>query len=145
MDIGQGMFSIKLCELCRNYATLQNRIDICREADLPKLKEAISKIKDECAENDAVLKSSAKNGKNPASAAISKVYLEFSEKISDISESISGKSLFDKTSPKTDDAEGSILFAEYAIDFASQAMRQATLAAVNAIYKEKELEKEGEK
>ncbi|HIV85248.1 MAG TPA: hypothetical protein H9900_00375 [Candidatus Monoglobus merdigallinarum] len=135
----EGILAAKLCELSSSCAQLKDRTDVCRNEDADGLKASIRQISEECAESEAALKNGALNGKNPGAAALSELYLEFSERLAETVKNISGKALFDELSPSEDDAERAMLFAEYAIDFAVYAARQATLAAMTAVYKEKRL------
>lgn len=133
METYHGMFDIKLQELSRNYSQMQKHISLCQNGDQNKLLDEIQKIKDEIKENDRLLQSRIDNSRCQTVSKLAAAQLEYSKRTKDLLN-------IDSLSSE----EFAALFAEFAIDFASQATRHALLVALYAINKFNEEEKRKE-
>lgn len=142
MNGNHELFGRKLDELQQEYAQLQNQIACCSRADLPRLTEAIAALQEDCAAHRLSLQNSIDNGKNPAVKALSAVHLDYDRRLSEVTQQLFQQSVFDGTSQEQDGIEASMLFAEYAIDFATLSMKQAVLSALSARRRELKFEEE---
>ncbi|MGD9569929.1 MAG: hypothetical protein AB7V48_16730 [Sedimentibacter sp.] len=122
MELNSGMFAIKFNELNQHYGHLQSRIQLCQNGDHNKIRQEITKIKDESAENDLLLQNRIKYSRSQAVSELAAAQMDYSKKIKEILEK---EPLYSQ--------ESAALYAEYAIDFATQAMRHALLASFCAI------------
>lgn len=122
MENNKDMFDKKLKELSQQYVKLQNHIEQCQDANQDKIREEIIKIKSECAKYDFHLKDSIDFSRSSTVYKLADAQLDYNKNIEDI--------LSKDTLPHE---ESAALYAEYAIDFATQSIRYALLAALNAI------------
>ena len=122
MDLNSGMFAIKLYELNHQYGQLQSRIQICQNGEHNKIRQEIIKIKDESAENDLLLQNRIKYSRSQTVSELAAAQMDYSKRIKEILEKEPHYS-----------QESAALYAEYAIDFATQAMCHALLASFCAI------------
>ena len=134
MEMRQGVFAVKLCELEEEYGRLQSRIQICQEKDSAQLRQTMAQILDEYKERDLLLKQRVKGCCMRSVANLAQVQLDYQKRTEDLLRTelraeMSGKN----HTIEEDRAEASTLFAEYAIDFATQAMRYALYASMRAL------------
>ena len=134
MELQQGIFAVKLCELEEEYGRLQSRLQICQGKNLNQIHEAYGNLCDECREQDLLLEQRIQGCRMKSVAELAQAQLEYRRQIEhllhgNLEEEMSGKN----PTILEDCAEASSLFAEYAIDFASQAMRYALSAAMKAL------------
>lgn len=131
MDMRNGLFAIKLYELEKSYAHLQSRIEICQTANHAKIQSEIGKLKDECFENDLLLQKAARVSRTPMASRLAEAQLAYSRE---------AQRILDEALNQTPDSEeqmdASALYAEYAIDQATQAMNHALLAVLTALEKQ---------
>lgn len=132
MKIDEGMFAIKLYELGQQYGQLQSRLLVCQNGGHEKIKRELLQVTDECVESDLLLESRVNSSRSPAVAELAKAQREYIQKTEAILEKIPGyiNGEGDKSDGKV---EAAALYAEYAIDFATQSMRHGLLAALKAI------------
>ena len=80
------------------------------------------------------LKQIVKNSRSPAVSSLAKVQLEYSQKTERLLKNqITADLHSDANTPGEDREEASALYAEYAIDFASMAVKYALLASLSAL------------
>ena len=128
MNIEGGMFACKLYELERQYALLKSRIQVCREQNHDKLIHGIDELRDECRANDIMLRSNVEVSKSPFIAELAKAQLDYNQETStDITR------LMAQCSTMQEMAETLTIYAEFAIDFATQSMNHALLASMYAV------------
>ena len=130
----QGVFAVKLCQLEEEYGRLQSRIRVCQEKDSAQVRQALEQLLDECREQDLLLEQRVKGSRMPAAAKLAQAQLDFwrqAENLArtDMEPEMRGRS----ATPAEDQAEASALFAEFAIDFATQTMRYALCACLRAL------------
>ena len=128
MNIKSGMFACKLYELEKQYALLKSRIQLCREQDHEKLIHGIDVLQDACKTNDLVLRSNVEGSKSPFVAELAKAQFSYSQ---EASEDITRLMTQCKTMEEM--AEALTIYAESAIDFATQSMNHALLASMYAV------------
>lgn len=136
MELQTGIFAVKICELEKQYGKMQNRIRLCQNGDKNKIEKEIQKVKEEKEENSDLLKQRIRNSRLPAVADLDEAQLKYEESIQKIfgermQESMPGDNDFHEKR-----AESKILYAEYSIDFAIQAMNDALYAALDAVHEE---------
>ena len=112
MELRDGMFAVKLCELEHQYGMLRSRLELCQGADHEKIRHLLADVLDDYRENALLLEQSAEGCRSPAVAELAGVQRDY---------------------PQEEWAEAAALFAEYAIDFAAQGVRSALLAALAAM------------
>lgn len=143
--MSRGILSIKLYELEKSYGLMQSRLRLCQETDPEKLIHELQELKDEYEEKNYLLEQNAENSRSPAVAALSKEQVNFFKNAENI---VKNKLPEYLRSEAPDDGEASAeaysLYAEYAIDFAVQAMRYALISAIEAIEAQTKFDKERE-
>lgn len=145
MNVGEGMFAIKLYELERQYGRMQSRLQLCRGEDREKIRRELHAIRDEFMENELLLKKSVENSRSPAVAALSRAQGEYYRTVRELLERELPMQLHSEiTQPSEGAAEAAALYAEYAIDFAVQSMRYALMAALTAMDLEMKIEEGGQ-
>ncbi len=134
MKLNQEIFAIKLYEMEQQYGRLQSRLRICGGEDREKLRAELKKAKDEYAEQLLILKNSVEGSRSPAVEKLAQAQLEYSRKTEKLLKGQLTKFLHCEESSKAEDkAEAATLYAEYAIDFATQSMQYALIAALTAM------------
>jgi len=121
-----GIFTIKLCELERQFGLLQSRIQLCQHMDRDQLCRQLEQVRTEYEENALLLQKSIEACHSKPAASLAKAQLECAQACD---QALCRKSL--GTFPER--AETAALYAEYDMDFAVQAMRHALMAAITAM------------
>lgn len=134
MNIGEGIFAYKLYELEEQYGKLQCRIRACEQEDRKTIKTELRKLRKEYEESSQLLREKIRACRSPAVSRLSRAQLEYRERTEELmKEQIANDVHSDGSSPEEDKAEAGMLFAEYAMDFATLSMQQALIAAMSAI------------
>ena len=133
MELRNGMFAVKLEELDRQYGRLQSRLEQCRSADHQRVREILRDVLDECRENDWLLRRSAEGCRSPAVAELAGVQRDYTRRTEEILREEMPRLMAGDDSPGEERAEAAALYAEYAMDFAAQSMREALAAALTAL------------
>ena len=140
MKIGQEVFAVKLYELEQQYGKLQSHLHVCSTEEREQIAEERKKAEMEYRESDLLLQDRVKASRLEAVAELAKAQVEYRNKV----ESLLKKQLRGDTEEE-DRAETAALYAEYAIDFATQSMQYALIAALSAMERQMKLEeKKGE-
>lgn len=135
MKLKEEIFAIKLYELEEQFGKMQSRLHICQKQDHSKIKQQLQDALDEYQENEHLLKKSVESSRSSVVASLADAQQEYLQRANEILE----KQL--AAQPALEDkAEATALYAEYAIDFAIQAMRNALIAAMKAIDVQIEIE-----
>lgn len=146
MNLGHGIFAVKLYELERAYGQMRSRLQICQGQDHGKVRQELQVILDEYQENELLLQKNVEASRSPAIAALSEAQLTYCRTTEELMRRKMSSYLHSERSSHTEDrAEAVTLYAEYAIDFATQAMRHALLAALSAIDVQMDCEERKEK
>lgn len=140
----QSFLTVKLCQLEQQQGKLQAGIRITQKENLEKIKRKIDEIEEECKEEDILLEQSSGNVRSKAVSALIDAQLEYDKKIKEITEQILPESIHKKGEYREEKAEAALLYAEFSIDFAMRASKNALYAALNAIALEKDGEKDNE-
>lgn len=144
MNIGEGIFAYKLYELEEQYGKLQCRIRACEQGDKKKIRSELQKVRDEYEENNQLLQEKVRACRSPAVSKLSQAQIEYRERTEELMEEQLANDVHSGgSSPEEDKAEAELLFAEYAMDFATLSMQQALIAAMSAL--EIQSDRDGEK
>ena len=134
MGLKQGIFTVKLCELEQEYGRLQSRIHLYQGKNAERIQEELERLQDEYQERRLLLEERIRAGRSPSAAALDRAQLEFGARMEQIlREELPDEMRGRNQSGAEDQAEAMSLYAEYAIDFATQSMRYALAAALSAI------------
>ena len=134
MKIYQDILRAKLRELEQEYEHLRNRLEICEREDPGQIHRELESAKKEYDALQLRLKNTVETSRSPAVSRLAKVQLTYStetEKL--LKEQVAGDLHSDGNTPGEDKEEASALYAEYAIDLASMAVKYALLASLSAI------------
>lgn len=130
MEETSRMFSAKLREMEREYGTMQRelrRLEAGREDGPQELERIWQAYQTQLAH----LEQTARSCRTPAMAQLAHLQREYEQKM----EQMLRRSLTQSGAERQ--AESAALYAEYAMDFAIQAMRYALMAALRAVQLEK--------
>ena len=134
MKINEGMFAIKLYELEQQYGRMQSRLRLCQQEDRPKIRQELQKAMDEYKENELLLQKNVEGSRSPAVGALADAQLKYSQAVRKILEQELLDYLHSETGTVSDEKNEAVaLYAEYAIDFATQSARYALIAALKAM------------
>ena len=134
MGLKQGIFAHKLCELEREYGRLQSRIHLLQAKEPTQVQEELERLLDEYRERKYLLDERVQASRSPVVAALAQAQLEFAAHAEQIlTDDLPNEMRGRNQSDAEDRAEAMSLYAEYAIDFATQAMRYALIASLSAI------------
>ena len=134
MELRDGMFAVKLCELEHQYGLLRSRLELCQGADHEKIRHLLADVLDDYRENALLLGRSVEGCRSPAVAELAGVQRDYSKRMEELLRDRLPRLMHGEEDPQEERAEAAALFAEYAIDFAAQAVRSALLAALAACY-----------
>ena len=133
MELRDGMFAVKLCELEHQYGLLRSRLELCQGADHEKIRHLLADVLDDYRENALLLEQSAEGCRSPAVAELAGVQRDYSKRMEELLRDRLPRLMHGEEDPQEERAEAAALFAEYAIDFAAQGVRSALLAALAAM------------
>ena len=134
MKTNQDIFTAKLHELEQQYECLRKRLEICTAQSHRQIHLELESAKQEYNSLELRLKQIVKNSRSPAVSSLAKVQLEYSQKTERLlKDQITADLHSDANTPGEDREEASALYAEYAIDFASMAVKYALLASLSAL------------
>lgn len=134
MGLKHGIFAVKLCELEREYGRLQSRIHLLQAKEPTQVQEELERLLDEYRERKYLLDERVQASRSPVVAALAQAQLEFAAHAEQIlTDDLPNEMRGRNQSDAEDQAEAMSLYAEYAIDFATQAMRYALIASLSAI------------
>ena len=141
MNAGKELFSTKLRELEQEHERIRSRLRLCQQEDRRQVRQELDCLTREIDETDAQLQKAADTSHSPAVAALSAAQLEYEDRVGRILREKLPRYLHcSATDAASDRAEAAALYAEYAMDFAAQAMRRALQSALAAV--ELQLEQE---
>ena len=125
------ILSIKMYELDKKISRLQSRIQMSESADHDRIRAEKAELQRECAESETELRNRLRHSRNSSVAVLAESYGEI-EKSSKTAvarmENADGKEP-EESFP----ADEKIMFAEYALDFAMQAVNHALLVSMEAL------------
>ena len=134
MDIDESVFAVKLYEMEEQYGKLQCRLRICEQGGRERIHSELEKAEGEYRENTMLLEEKAKSCRSPAVTKLTQAQLDYRQKIGDVMKKQVIKDLHsDDSTPEQDEREADMLYAEFAMDFATLAMQQALISALAAL------------
>lgn len=134
MKIYQDILGVKLHELEQQYEHLRNRLEICEREDPGQIHRELESAKKEYDAMRLRLKNVVENSRSPAVSRLAKVQLAYGRETENLlKEQVTADLHSDANTPVEDREEASALYAEYAIDFASMAVKYALLASLSAM------------
>lgn len=136
----QSFLTVKLHELETQHGKLQTRIRLCQKESIADIKEEIKKMQEECEEQDLLLKQSVETSRSKAVAALSDAQFAYDERVKEITEKVLPGSIHGSDSLYEEIAEEKMLYAEYSIDFAIRAVKNALRTSLGAIEAQLEYE-----
>lgn len=136
----QSFFSVKLYELEKQHEEMLNQIRLCQSENIDKIDEEVKKIKRECTQQNSLLQEYAKNTHSKIVSELADAQISYNQNIKEISKKIRPEIIHHKGCLKEEIAEEKMLYAEFSIDFAVQAIRNAYMFALSAIKEQKEYE-----
>ena len=142
MKTQNGIFAYKLCELEEEYGRLQSRIYLFQSKDEAQVQKELDQLRDEGREHQLLLDERIRASRSPAVAALAQAQLEFGRRAEQVlHEELPDEMRGRNQTSAEDQSEAMSLFAEYAIDFATQSMRYALIAALSAIALQRKAER----
>lgn len=134
MEHEHGTFAVKLCELEREYDQLKIRIRQLQRESPERLRQERERIQSEYHEHDVLLDKTVRYCRSPEMAKMAELQLNFGRQAEEFlrnSLDSEEKQFADRWDQSR--AETTALYAEFAIDFATQAMRYALISAIRAM------------
>ena len=125
------ILSIKMYELDKKISRLQSRIQMSESADHDRIRAEKAELQRECAESETELRTRLRHSRNSSVAVLAESYGEIEKSIKTAvarMENADGKE-----SEESFPADEKIMFAEYALDFAMQAVNHALLVSMEAL------------
>lgn len=145
MKLNQEIFAIKLYEMEQQYGKLQSRLHICGGEDQRKIRQELKKAMDEYKEMAVLLQKNVEGSRSQAVTELAQAQLDFTNKMRQLLQGQLARYLHsEQSSPVEDEAEAMTLYAEYAIDIATQSMQYALITALAAMDLQMSTEKKGE-
>lgn len=125
------ILSVKLCELENQLSRLSSRIYLSETAGNERLQQEIQTLSKEYVENEMTLRKKLEMSKAELTATLADAYAAIQLIIEKTKSKLQTRAYCQNNA--VDVAEGKILLAEYALDFAAQAANQALLLSLEAI------------
>ena len=143
MNIDESVFAVKLYEMEEQYGRLQCRIRICEEGGREKIHSELEKAREEYKENTLLLEEKARTCRSGAVTRLVQAQLDYRHKMGDGMKKQLIKDIHSQgSSAREDEKEADMLYAEFAMDFATLAMQQALISALTALDSQKSPESE---
>ncbi|HJD24821.1 MAG TPA: hypothetical protein IAA12_00025 [Candidatus Blautia intestinipullorum] len=133
MNINESIFACKLYEMEEQYGKLQCRIRACEYGGRDKIRTELEQARKEYAENTLLMEEKTKSCRSPAVTKLTQAQLEYRRKIDELKKQIVSDLHSDENSPEEDKREAGMLYAEFAMDFATLTMQQALISALTAL------------
>ncbi len=134
MKSDDSIFAVKLYEMEEQYGKLQCRIRICEQGGSGKIHSELKKAEEEYKENTMLLEEKARSSRSLAVQRLIRAQLDYRQKTEDLMKDDIIKDIHSEdNSPEEDKTEADLLYAEFAMDFATLAMQQALISALAAL------------
>ncbi len=129
MEQQKKIFYSKLQDMSKDYEQLYCRISFAQNHS-KHLDQDIASVKREIEVNNLLLRDTVAHSSSPALSMLASIHLNYCEQMDALRKTL------DKYMGEThhEQAEALALYAEHAMDFATQAIRFALLAALEAIH-----------
>ena len=126
MELQQGIFAVKLCELEKEYGLLQSTIGACQGQDPQNVRRMLHQVQEAFQTQNRLLALSARSCSLPCVSALAASQADSWKQAEELFHTRFSQDM-------EDPFEASALYAEYAIDSATQAMRYALICALSAM------------
>lgn len=133
MNIDESVFAFKLYEMEEQYGKLQCRVRVCEAGEREKIHSELQKAEAEFEENTLLLKEKIKSCRSGAVAKLSQAQLDYRQTMETLRKQLVMDLHSEDNSPEEDEKEADMLYAEFAMDFATLAMQQALISALRAL------------
>ena len=134
MKIDDSIFAVKLYEMEEQYGKLQCRIRLCEQGGSGKIHSELKKAEEEYKENTMLLEEKARSSRSLAVQRLIRAQLDYRQKTEDLMKDDIIKDIHSEdNSPEEDKTEADLLYAEFAMYFATLAMQQALISALAAL------------
>ena len=141
MKLNDDIFAVKLIELEQQYAKLLAHLRACSSSDKETVRREIERIAGEHREAELLLRQRVESSRSPAVSKLAKIQLTCTQEMERLTQGQMAKDMHSEMNRDgEDEAEANLLYAEYAVDFATEAARHALMASLIALYKQMELE-----
>ena len=84
MELREGIFAVKLCELERQYGLLQTRLELCQGADHDRLRQILQDAMNDYRENALLLEKRAEGCRSPAVAELASAQRDYTRRMEEI-------------------------------------------------------------
>ena len=134
MKLDDSIFAVKLYEMEEQYGKLQCRIRACGQGGREKIRSALKRAEDEYKENTMLLEEKVRSCRSPAVKSLTKAQLDYRKKTAALMDRELSRDVHSEaSSPGEDRQEAELLYAEFAMDFATLSVQQALIAALSAL------------
>ena len=131
MDQRDGMFTVKLSELEQEYEQMRDRIQKFQGKNAKQVHQERERLLEEYHAHDLLLDNTVRSCRSRAMARMAEIQRDYGAQVENLLQS---DPLADRQeSGCGEHAEAMALYAEFAIDFAMQAMRYALITALSAM------------
>ena len=137
-NMEESVFAVKLCEMEEQYGKLQCRIRVLEQGNREKIRAELKKAKEEYEENTQLLKEKAKACRSKAVERLARAQLDYRDETAELMKKNVIEDLHSEgSSPEEDEDEADMLYAEFAMDFATLSVQQAIISALTALDRQK--------
>ena len=84
MELRDGIFAVKLCELEHQYGLLRSRLELCQGADHERVRRLLGEVLEEVRENGLLLERSAGSARSPAAAELAAAQRDYVRRVESI-------------------------------------------------------------
>ena len=110
MELRDGMFAVKLCELEHQYGLLRSRLELCQGADHEKIRHLLADVLDDYRENALLLEQSAEGCRSPAVAELAGVQRDYSKRMEELLRDRLPRLMHGEEDPQEERAEAAALY-----------------------------------
>ena len=129
----QSPFLVKICQLEQDYQTLENCLRACRNLEEEDLALQLRQVWRAYSQADSHLEEAIRSSRSPAICKLAQAQRTYDRTVEALMEETLPADLHSEAStPGEDRTEARMLCAEYAVDFARQAVRRAMLVVLSA-------------
>lgn len=133
MNKDDSIFAVKLNEMEEQYEKLRSCILVCEKGGRERIRAVLRKAEEEYRENTLLLEEKVISSRSQAVAKLAKAQLDYRHETVRLLPGLAGDVHCEENTPEQDEEEANLLYAEYAIDFATLAMQQALISALSAL------------
>lgn len=133
MKKAESIFAAKLSEMEEQYDKLRSRIRVCEKGGQEQIRAVLREAEREYRESTLLLEEKVVSSRSQAVAKLAKAQLDYRHETCRLFPGLAGDVHCEENTPEQDEEEANLLYAEYAIDFATLAMQQALISALSAL------------